>query len=670
MPYFYRRQKYPNRWFFRRRNRKWRPRRRPKFRRFRKALRRRWTFYRKHRRVRRYKRKLPYLRLKEFQPQKINKCHIKGTICLFQCGPHRTHYNNTQYINSYTPEFWEGGGGWSQLKFSLGSLYEQMDYLRNKWTKSNVQMPLCRYIRCKLKFWRQWDIDYIVYYSKCLPMLDTFYQHVNAHPYNMLLYKHKIIVRSQKSNPNKKPFKTLRLNPPEQYSNKWYFQSDFANQGLLLLTSSAADFNRMYLNPKSLSNSITIRYLNPTLFKSHNFKQSGMGTAYWAPNNDTYYYALIGRTNTVASLTYCGQTTTNTLGEPFDQKKPDEFLARNKWNINFANIFHHEILHNEVKLYVSQLGPQVIFTDTNRNKQLTDASLSMTESSTPIIKTTRYTPDKDTGNTNEVYIKNLFQNDQGWEPSPDPDLSYEGYPLWCLFWGLEDWIQKYKKLQHFQTDYMFVIRTQTFSDPETHYIPVDYTYIEGYSPYQDKPNAADYNTWQPCIRTQMLTIEDICTSGPLTCKTSTTSIEAHMSYDFFFKWGGCPSQLENITDPEKQKHYPTPHNIFETTEITNPETAPEYEIYPFDIRRQTLTKRAAERITTDTKTEPFISTDTKFNSEPIYQTIETFQKEDETSTEEETETPLLQQLQQLKQHRKLLQRKLNRLISKTPVIKY
>ncbi len=151
------------------------------------------------------KRKLPYLKVKEYQPRTINKCHVKGTMCLLQCGPRRLHYNFTQYRNAYTPEFWEGGGGWSQLKFSLGSLYEEHDYLRNKWTKSNVLLPLVRYLGCKFKFWREWDMDYIVYYSTCLPMLDTLYQHINAHPYNMLLYKHKILIKSLRKTKNKKP---------------------------------------------------------------------------------------------------------------------------------------------------------------------------------------------------------------------------------------------------------------------------------------------------------------------------------------------------------------------------------------------------------------------------------------------------------------------------------
>ncbi len=585
----------------------------------------------------------------------------------------RLHYNFTQYKNSFTPEYWEGGGGWGQLKFSLGSLFEERDYLRNKWSKSNVALPLCRYTGCRFKFWRQWDMDYIVYYSNCLPMLDTLIQHINAHPFNMLLYKHKIIVKSQKSTPKRKPYKKIRIKPPEQFKNTWYFQADFASQGLVLLTATAADFNRPYLNPKAISNSITLNCLNTTIFKNHNFKQANMGTATWSPNNNNYYYiTLNGPGSKVSDLIYCGQTTTNTLGKPVGDTDEAVYNRKSDWTINYANIFHHQVLNDEVTLWVSSNSPQVMFNKTNipRNTPLTDNKTKLTLASQPLIKKVRYNPDRDRGNNNTIFFKETYSNTPGWDLPTDPDLYTDGFPLWCLLWGWEDWIKKYKKLQLMQTDYILGINTDIMSDKLEEYIIIDHTYIEGHSPYQDKFNPEDYNTWYPCLRTQMLSIEDICTSGPLTCKTSTQSIEAHCSYDFFFKWGGCPNQLENITDPEKQGHYPTPHNISEAIQITDPTNPPEYETYPFDYRRHTITQRAAKRIKTDIETTILSSTDTKLNSEP-QETQQTPQEEiQQTQTTEEEEAPLLQQLRDLQQHRRKLNRQLQRLMSTTPNIKY
>lgn len=597
-------------------------------------------------------------------------------MCLLQCGPRRLHYNFTQYRNAYTPEFWEGGGGWSQLKFSLGSLYEEHDYLRNKWTKSNVLLPLVRYLGCKFKFWREWDMDYIVYYSTCLPMLDTLYQHINAHPYNMLLYKHKILIKSLRKTKNKKPYKKLFIKPPEQFRNTWYFQADFANQGLCLLTTTAADFTRPYLNPKSLSNSITIRCLNTKIFRNHNFKQSRMGTALWSPNNDLYYYITkYDHGNKIKDLIYCGQTTTFTLGQPIGtQQEATDYCANNKWNINFAHILHPQILHNEVTLWVSKHSPRVLFNDKSKRETSipTDTeNLQITQSTDTLIKKVRYNPDKDRGNSNLIYFLPLYTNVQNWDPTEDIDLQTDGYPLWCLLWGWEDWIKKYKKLQNMDTDYILAIRTDTMSETMTEYIPIDITYTEGHSPYQDQYNPIDYNTWQPCLRTQMLSIEDICVSGPLTCKTSTQSIEAHCTYDFIFKWGGCANQLENITDPEKQKHYPTPHNFFESVQIQNPEQPPESNLYPFDFRRHILTATATKRIKKDFSTTTFSQTDTKFSCPTTTTDEQTPQEEiQQTQTTEEEEAPLLQQLQLLRDHRHQLQQQLQQLISRVPRIKY
>nr|UGV37742.1 MAG: ORF1 [TTV-like mini virus] len=675
MPYYYRRQRNPNRWYYRYRRRRWRPRRRPYYWGVRKAFRRRNTLRRRKYRVRKNffkKKKLKYLRLKQYQPQNINKCHIRGTMCLFQCGPRRLHYNNTQYTNTITPELWEGGGGWGQLKFTLSSLFEQRELLRNKWSKSNVAMPLTRYIGCTFKFWRETNIDYIVYYSTCLPMLDTLYQHINAHPFNMLLYKHKVIVRSLNSikNQRKKPYKKLRIKPPEQYQNSWYFQADFATQGLVLITATAADFNRIYLNPNAISNSLTLRCLNTKLFRSHNFKQARLGTTFWTPNNNIYYYAHVGRGEKVKDLSYCGQTTTNTLGIAIGDTSVEEYLKPQNWTTNFAHILHNRILHDEVEIYISEKDPRSLFT-TYKEKNLSAMDSQVTKSTHEFIKHVRYNPERDKGETNLIYIKDIFTNDLSWDPSPDPDLKTDGFPLWCLLWGWEDWIKKYKKLQNMYTDYILVIRTSLFSDALQEYVILDSTYIDGYSPYQDKFNPIDYTTWQPCLRTQMVSIENICVSGPLTCKTSDFSIEAHCSYDFLFKWGGCTNQLENITDPEKQKHYPTPHSISERLEIQDPTSPPEHEIYPFDFRRGELTKSATTRIKRDSFFAKTLSTDSRLNADPGHQeTMETLQEEDETTTEEETETSPEQQLQQLRHHRNKLKRRINKLLTQTPRIKY
>ncbi len=137
-------------------------------------------------------------------------------------------------------------------------------------------------------------------------------------------------------------------------------------------------------------------------------------------------------------------------------------------------------------------------------------------------------------------------------------------------------------------------------------------------------------------------------------------------YSFYFKWGGCPNQLENIADPCQQPSYPVPSNFLQRSEIQNPESSPQKELYPFDFRRLMLTKRAAERIKKDSVTETTLFTDSRWSAPPDHQT----------SSEEEEENPLLQdetetqeQLQQLKLEQRLLRKRINKLMSETPLIR-
>nr|UGV38021.1 MAG: ORF1 [TTV-like mini virus] len=669
MPWWYR-NRY-NRWNWRRR----RPRYRRYFRRRRttKTFRPRWGLYRRRhwvrkRKYRKYrKRKLKSIVIRQFQPDKIVKAQVKGTICLYQCGPDRLHFNWTQYMQTVTPEYWQGGGGWSQIKFSLGSLYQQHEFMSNIWTKSNVALPLVRYYGCTFKFYRNLDIDYIVWYSTCLPMLDNVMLHATAQPANMLMRKHKIIVKSLRTKPNGPLYVKKRIRPPQIFQNHWYFQKELCNEGLLLLTTTPIDLQRYYLNPESCSNSITLTCINPSLFQNHNFQQSGLGTRVWSPSNDYYLYGAIQEPHKVGDLIYLGQTRTNEPGKSINTAK-DLNAYKKDFPTNFGNPFFHRYTDDTYIVYSSlksldetwNLKDQLFETHKNTYSPI----------SQPILQKVRYCPGKDKGDTNTIYLIKVTDY-SNWDPPADPDLKFSGFPLWTLFWGWTDWQKKLKKAINIHSDYLVCFQTGTITEKLKAYCPLDDSYIHGNSPYQkDNFNIQDWDIWWPSERYQMTSIENICKTGPGVAKTTSKSLEAHCNYTFFFKWGGCPKQIENITDPCNQPDYPIPHTELQTPEAQDPETDPTKELYKFDFRRDTITPTAAKRLKKDTKTSTFISTDTnKCNSEPTIQDIQTFEKENETSSEEEEKAPLQQQLELLRHHRKSLRLRINRLISHTPSIK-
>nr|UGV38175.1 MAG: ORF1 [TTV-like mini virus] len=675
MPWWYRNKYYPYRWNFRRTQRrryKW-PRRRLRRRRAFTTLRRRWTTYRRQPWVRKFKylkKKKKSIILRQFQPPKIRRCTIKGNMCLLQCGPDRLHFNWTQYMDTVTPEKWQGGGGWSQIKFSLGSLFQQREYMNNYWTVSNVGLPLTRYRGCTFKFYRAKDIDYIVYYTTCQPMLDNVMLHATAQPANMLMRKHKIIVKSQRTKPNGKLWVKKRIRPPEQMQNRWYFQKELCNEGLLLLTTTLIDLDRYYLNPDACSNSITLTCINVTAFTNHNFQQSGMGTVDWTPNHNYWLYGARPGATLVKHLIYLGQTKTNEAGKEMSGFSNITEYRRNS-NVNFGNPFHHRYLDDSYSIYSSAHNLEWCFQNSNKDKKITDAGSGFTEYTQYLLRKVRYCPNKDTGSTNTIYLLKNTDN-SNWDPPADPDLKFSGFPLWTLFWGWTDWQVKLKKALRIHQDYIVCFQTNVINEKMTCYCPLDDSYIHGNPPYQTEGfNPQDWDIWYPSQRYQMMSIENICKTGPGVAKTSTKSLEAHCYYKFYFNWGGCPKDIQNINDPCQQPDYPVPHLELQGPETEDPETmSPTKELYKFDWRRDTLTAKATERLKKDSKSSILISTDTnRSDTQPTTTRSETFEKEDEASTEEEDQTPLQQQLQQLRQHRQLLKQRINRLITQTPSIK-
>lgn len=583
-------------------------------------------------------------------------------------------------MNSFYPPNSEGGGGWSQMQFTLESLFEQFELIRNKWTASNVLMPLVRYTGCSLKFYRSNNVDYIVHYTLCYPMKTTKHQHTNAQPSNMLLYPKKILVPSLKRKPRGKLFIKKKIKLPEQFENKWYFQSDLYKTPLLLLTTTASDFDRWFLNPQSISNNITIITLNTDFMKSHNFRQYGLGTGYWGPQPQQYLYALSNGSedSKIEDLIFLGQTLRDTPGIEFKNNTPknwSSYSQKQKQRDNFGNIFNHFYFQGTKSVYMSQTPPQTLFSEQNLNQTIkTATSLKLTLVTQDLYKECRYNPERDKGH-NKLWLVSTSDNIFGWHEPEDKDLVYEGFPLWALLWGHVDWHIKYKKLSKVEENYIMVIQTPYIWPEYDIIVPLNYTFTEGWSNWQDESHkqfVADAEDWHPKLKFQDRQIENICATGPGVAKTSSTSIEAHLGYCFYFKWGGCPSELENITNPGEQIHYPIPNQELQTPEIEDPNIDYKTLVWPWDVRRHTLTKKGAQRITEQkTFTIPSITGSKLSATTSTLQTNEISPAQIQTSPQKETqETSQLQQLNNLRHTNNKLRLKLAHLLSHSANLKY
>nr|UGV36964.1 MAG: ORF1 [TTV-like mini virus] len=654
MPYYWRRRNYT------RRRRFW-PRG------IRGPFRRRWRWRRRYKprfrlpyrvRRRRYKRKLISIPIRQFQPETIRKCRIVGTIPLFQGSSLRANNNYIQTIYSYVPQDEPGGGGWTIMIETLSTLWDDFQHLKNFWTASNVGLPLFRYHGTTLTFWQSPYTDYIVQVSNCFPMVDTKYTHADSCPERMLAKRHTIKVPSLETRKKRKPYKRVRIRPPQQMMNKWYFQKDACNIPLLLIVATAVDFRYPFAASKAKSNNLTLDCLNTSFFQNHDFVNYSITSGY-QPKFGTYVYAwhedmphgenYPEKPSNISDIIYLGQTKENTPGQPLSNSN---YSKHSTW----GNIFYHEYFTGQRQLYTSQYSPSDLVGDTTKAKLA-----NVTKITEPLIKRVRYNPERDKGESNTIYLVENFRNTT-WTTPTSENLKMTGFPLHTMTWGIIDWWEKLHEATDIQNKYIFCILTDQFNEKFNPYIILDSYFEEGTGPYLAPLTTFDNNSWHPKVRFQTNSIHNLCMSGPGCPRTPYDNyIQAKMTYDFHFRWGGCPKTLEKPYDPCSQPNWTIPSNLTSGLQIENPNTDPTTILQKWDWRRDYLTEKALKRIKTDKETDETLQifTDTARNPPILRQTSET---EDSTSSSEEEKTPLLQtQLKQLKRTQQLLKRRIQRL---------
>lgn len=647
------RRRYPRRRY---RIRRWRPRR---------IIQRKYRRRHRVRRKRRYKyrpKKLKFLKLKQWQPKIIRRCHIKGYKTLFSAGPDRDSNNYAQYQDTIVEQHLPSGGGWSLLIFNLDGLWEEHQKVRNWWTTSNKGLPLVRYLGCTFTFFREYNVDYAVSYSLCFPMVDTEYKHANSCPYVTLMAKKRFIVPSLKRKPRGKPYIKKRFPPPAQMKNKWYFQADICKTGFLLLTTTAIDLNYLDCPPWSISNNITLHCLNPTIFKHIAFRLQG--TQGYLPAAGFYYYCIDPEDHItqpkIKDLHYLGGIGNLTLGKAI--KDDTEYFTKDQ-SLKWGNIFHPDVLNLNIPVFKTTAQFNTIKDKKETQLQINGTTnlngQSITRVTENFIVPVRYNPHRDTGEGNSVYIKSIETEGNSFEPPADKNLRIDGLPLWISLWGWLDWQKKVHWVNHIDSSYITVIKCK-FTDPElTHLCPVDAGFLEGHGPYNlpaEDLTLYTKTTWYPKCANQLVTLNDICHCGPATQKYKDLKhIQAHCKYDFHLKWGGCPAPMVDLTNPCLQPKYTVPDNILQGLQTQNPNTPPELELHDFDQRRDQITEKCLERIKAHTRTEQTLFTIAGATNPPTETERKKIQEKLQTSPTKEIQTPL-QQLKQLQQQQQFLRR--------------
>lgn len=619
--------------------------------------------YRRRRKVKRkfkrnYRKKKLKLYIQQFQPDRIRKCRIQGMFSLFQAGWGRYSSNYEMYRESIVPEKQPGGGGWTIFKISLNDLYKENQQLLNWWTKSNKEYNLCRYLGCKLSFYRQQDTDYVVNYQLSYPFEVTKFHYPSSHPERLLMYNHKIIVPSFTTSPHLRKTKiTKRLKPPKEFLNKWYFQNQFCRHGLVMITAAACSLNNYFIDPGAQSNNIELFTINTDVFSHKNFKENEHQYFGYVPNSQYYMYASLQPTSPkTTQLYYLGNT------NHYDVQKPSPnggILGTSNYNYEqWSNPFSPDILNGDYYIYISNLQPTVTLPGSDKQAE------NITHLTKPLIQKCRYNPFKDKGDGNVAKWLNINTLERDWETDAGPEFTITGFPLWILLWGWEDWTRKRGKPQNLDTDYVLVIHTKYITPQMKAYVFVSENFTLGTPPYNNNKQditEQQSKSWHPCWQYQKEAIENILMCGPAVCRNQ-GQIQAHLRYSFYFKWGGAPQYMEHVYDPCSQPDYPIPNQRLQGPEIENPTNDPSKDLYNFDFRRHLITQKAAKRISTDSKTFLSMFTD-GVPDQPTFEVPIQKQKKkkDQTQTQKKEKATLEQQLQFYRHRRQQLRQRYNQL---------
>lgn len=648
---------YQNRWRYRQRRRRpfrrWRPRKNIR----RRVYRRRQPRVRRKRFKKYRKRKLKKIVLTQWQPDKIRKCRIEGLYPLFQAAPGCFGQNFTLYKESLAHPKYPDGGGWAIFKLGLDDLYREHEKLQNWWTYSNKGLNLVRYGGVRMKFYRQKNVDYVVNYQLDYPFEMTRFHYMSTHPSRMLMFNRKIVVPSFETCPlMKRTYIRKKIHPPKQFYNKWFFQKELSKFGLVLLTVSACDLRNTFISPGAENNTLHIWSLNTNVFKHKMFKPQNYPTFGYTPGPTYYLYAEDQSKTTeyplLKDLIYLGNSTSDQPGIPSKTGEFDSSIGTKYPYAQWGNPFYTHYIQKNERLWISQAQPTTIYTGPSTLQQQVK---NVTEMTSDILTLCSYNPMADKGYGNEVYWVKLYAEEGGWETPATLDLKYQGFPLWLILWGMADWTIKSKKLQHLDTDYALVIKSTYITPKLPYYVFLSDSFYNGEGPYHtEKEFTSDFyrKNWYPCWQYQKEAIDNFLMSGPAVPKNNST-IQAHMYYQFLLKWGGSPAYVGGIADPVEQPDYPLPNFEQQTPEIENPENDPTKELYSFDIRRDYLTKAAAERLKKDSTTSISLFTDgtTIPRQQHLLQTLQKTTQKEKKKTQKTKKEALQQQLQLLQQYR-------------------
>lgn len=466
-----------------------------------------------------------------------------------------------------------GGGGFGVETFSLQHLYNEHKLQNNIWTQSNKNLELVRYTGCCFKMYRHETIDFIVNYSRQLPMSLEKFTYPDAHPNSLLHSRHKKIIPSLKTRKHGKRYVKIKIKPTKQLSNKWLFQETYANAPLVKLTTSIIDLRYPHISQIGQNELVSIFCLNTDFYAN-----AGWGNSSPPGTQHNKWYQPYAKIASITTVQIKGKATPITID-----------------TTDYKNSISYDKGYFQSKL----LQAEKIITVQSENLP---------------IKAARYNPTKDDGIGNKVWLVSVV-NYSYQPPKTDSDLIIENLPIWQAYWGFLDYVKQVKKDSTFLNTYYTVFESK-YLEPAVStsklYIPIDVSFINGKGPYDSYVTSYRKENWYPTLNAQLKTINNLVQAGPFVPKLDNiflSSWELYSSYSFYFKFGGSELPEPDTVNPQEQGTYDVPSKIKSALQIINPQKQSPYStLHSWDYRRGLITSSAYKRML------DYQETDTEFEN--------------------------------------------------------
>nr|UHK05718.1 MAG: ORF1 [Torque teno midi virus] len=582
MPFFWRRRRklWWGRGTYRPRRKTYRRKRWPRRRRHRRFTRRR------RRRRRKVRRKKKTLTLKQWQPDRIVNCKIKGmgTLILGADGKQMLCYTNEKTI--LTPSRTPGGGGFGIERYTLQYLYEQWKARKNIWTKSNQNTDLVRYTGCKITLYRHQNVDFIINYSRQPPFELNKFTYMSTHPTQMLLGKHKKILQSKMRKTNGKEKLKLFIKPPKTMINKWYFQKQFTEADLFQLTATVASFSFPSIGPTNENQILNFLALNTEFYQN----------ADWGATRGSAYYPF---THTQTNLYFW---TKDNRGQ-WQYKQIDYTSYSSSISLQ-KGAFQPGVLN---ATYISHSA-----TPTPDQTGFTPAQVQL-----PLVPI-RYNLPKDTGEGNKVWAHSILSNTWA-EPVATNDLTIANVPVWLALWGLASYMRKHLRDYNVLKTYIIIIKSPAISyikttSTEKIFPIIGPSMLAGKGPYNTDYLSPYENFWFPSYLFQEESLNAICEASPYVPKLERnreSTWELPYTYCFYFKWGGPEITDQQVSNPNLQDTWIEPYSNQERVQISNPlKQDTDSILHSWDFRRGIITQKALERMCSHLETDSDFEPDT------------------------------------------------------------